>query len=68
MATRTYDIGYSVQMGYGSGKSAARKHAVEKDESGDWKLRCTGTPGTREYKGFAGTINCRDCKKTLEGP
>lgn len=59
----TTDIGYAKQMQYGSPK--ARRHSVHKDERDRWVTLCTGKPATREYKGWANTVSCRDCRNEL---
>lgn len=57
----TTDIGYARQHQYGGGSKNPRKHSVVKDEHGRWVLRCTGKPGTREYKGWVKTVTCQNC-------
>jgi hypothetical protein len=62
--TPSWDVGYSAnKVLTGEG---ARKHAVQKDpETGQWTTRCTGAASTREYRGFAGTITCHECKTII---
>lgn len=63
----TTDIGYAKQHQYASGvgPQQPRKHSVVKDERGRWVLRCTGKPGTREYKGWVRTVTCQNCLAEL---
>lgn len=62
----TYDVGYSKSKQFGA--TNARRHIVQRTEGADpvdFRLLCTGTPGTREYKGFIGAVQCPQCKEKI---
>lgn len=66
----TYEIGYSRQQQYNvnrSAKGSALRHWVEPDpdEEGAWRLRCTGSPSTREFKGYIGALTCSKCRQLV---
>lgn len=64
--TRAFDVGYAKSKQFGA--AHARIHIVQKTEGADpvgYRLLCTGTPGTREYRGFIGAVACPKCKEKV---